>query len=216
MSGNVDELAYVEAEKGKASLEFEDEKQMARFELGVSMAVYKWEALDLAVQNSWGGPESAEKRDWVSAIIVDLFKDGKIVDVSLIEETLLYAMMDEFETNCDDDSALPIAALVIDLYKQCQQLEFSTVDSLYAQWKERQETRQSTKDIQIGGDPWNPDVSECEDESDAEDGEQQPPAMVKDMDVDVDVDMEAEDTPEPVVDEDGFELVQKKGRKPRY
>ncbi|SCU97706.1 LAFA_0G12816g1_1 [Lachancea sp. 'fantastica'] len=210
MSTNIDETAFVEAEKGKASLAFEDERQMARLELGISMAVHKWEALELAVQNGWGGPESAEKRDWVSAIIVDLFKDGKVVDVVLIEETLLYALMDEFETNVDDDSALPIAALIIDLYKQCQQEDYSTVESLYAQWKERQEARQVRKDIQIGEDPWNPDVSEGEDESDAEDGDE-PPAMVQDSDVDME-----SDRPEPVVDEDGFELVQKKGRKPRH
>ncbi|SCU90425.1 LAME_0E08504g1_1 [Lachancea meyersii CBS 8951] len=214
MASNIDQWAYVEAEKDKANLAFEDEKQMARFELGVSVAVYKWEPLELAVQNGWGGPESAEKRDWVSAIVVDLFKNGKIVEVALIEETLLYAMMDEFETNVDDESALPIAALILDIYKQCQAEDYSTVEKLYLEWKEKQERVEVKRNIQIGNDPWNPDVSDSEnddEEEDQNDVEASVPSLVQDTDVD----MDAENV-EPVVDEDGFELVQKKGRKSRH
>ena len=65
MSSTAYDLAVVEAPTEAKNLQFEDEKQQARFELGVSMMVYKWEALEVAVANSWGGPSSAEKRDWI-------------------------------------------------------------------------------------------------------------------------------------------------------
>ncbi|SCV04842.1 LANO_0G12882g1_1 [Lachancea nothofagi CBS 11611] len=214
MSSNFDALAFVEAEKDKANLAFTDDKQMARFELGVSMLVYKWEALDLAVQNGWGGPESAEKRDWVTAIIVDLFKTGRVVDVALIEETLLYAMMDEFETNVDDDSALPIAAQILEIYKQCDAQNFSNVEMLYEEWTEKQKSKQADREVQIGGDPWNPDVSDNEndDEDDEDESDQDHARLVQDDDGDVNMD---DEKVEPVVDEDGFELVQKKNRRAR-
>ena len=98
MSQYQNEPDCVEAPQGANNLLFKDEKQQARFELGVSMMIYKWDALDVAVENQWGGPDSAEKRDWITAIIVDLFKTEKVVETILIEETLLYAMVDVYKS----------------------------------------------------------------------------------------------------------------------
>lgn len=111
MATSIDPTDYVEVENG--TLTFSNEKEQAKFELGVCMAVYKWEELATAVENSWGGPKSAEKRDWISGIVIDLFKESHAVDIQLIEETLLYAMVDEFDVQVDNDSALEIAALVM-------------------------------------------------------------------------------------------------------
>ncbi|CUS20194.1 LAQU0S01e01112g1_1 [Lachancea quebecensis] len=204
MSSTIDESAYVEASNGQACLAFKDEKQEARFELGVSMMVYKWDALSIAVENGWGGPESAEKRDWVTAVIVDLFKSEKIVDVTLIEETLLYAMADEFDTNVEDDSALPIAAGIVEIYKQCDAQDFSTVEKLYLEWTEKQKNKEGKRIVQVEEDPLNPDASESEEEEEDVEFEIEDSMAVDEM---------TENNTEPVVDEDGFELVQKKGRR---
>lgn len=206
---HIDESDFVEAVEGRNSLEFGDEKQQARFELGVSMMVYKWVALDIAVANQWGGPESEEKRDWITGVIVDLFKNEKVVDVQLIEETLVYAMFDEFETNVEDDSALHIAAGIISVYRECANEDYSTVERLFLNWNENKDKKQPRKIVVTG------DSSDEEDEG--EEGSDE------DMDMcDHDHDHahkhepeEASEIPEPVVDEDGFELVQKKGKK-RY
>lgn len=207
MSQYQNEPGCVEAPQGANNLLFKDEKQQARFELGVSMMVYKWDALDVAVENQWGGPDSAEKRDWITAIIVDLFKTEKVVETILIEETLLYAMVDEFDTNVEDDSAVFIANGIIELYKQCQALDYSTVESLYLAWQEKQKNKSNKRVVQVKDDPLNPDVSDSEDEEDYDEEESQ--------DVDMDVDEQQQTNPEPIIDEDGFEVVQKKGRR-RY
>lgn len=207
MSQYQNEPGCVEAPQGANNLLFKDEKQQARFELGVSMMIYKWDALDVAVENQWGGPDSAEKRDWITAIIVDLFKTEKVVENILIEETLLYAMVDEFDTNVEDDSAVFIANGIIELYKQCQALDYSTVESLYLAWQEKQKNKSNKRVVQVKDDPLNPDVSDSEDEEDYdEEGSQ---------DVDMDVDEQQQTNPESIIDEDGFEVVQKKGRR-RY
>ncbi|SCV99403.1 LAFE_0A02410g1_1 [Lachancea fermentati] len=204
MNSSYDVADYVEAPKDVSSLEFKDEKQQARFELGVSMMVYKWDALDIAVANSWGGPDSAEKRDWITGVIVDLFKTGKIVDVGLIEETLLYAMVDEFDTNVEDDSALPIAAGIVRLYRECDALNYSNVERLYVEWQEKQARKTDARIVEVKEDPMNPDVSDSED-----DEQEEVPMLAEDVEMDID----EPNKPETIIDEDGFELVTKKGRR---
>lgn len=196
----IDPTTYVEVEEGKLS--FGDEKVQAKFELGVCMAVYKWDELNTAVENSWGGPQSADKRDWLAGVVVDLF-EAKVVDIQMIEETLLYAMVDEFDTEVDNDSALEVAALIVKIYLDVQAHNYTTVDELYAKWQAKQGTSTATK-VHVGADPNNPDASDSEDEDDEED--ESAPQLQEDEDA-----MQVDQG--PVVDDDGFELVQKKGRR---
>lgn len=194
----------VQAEPDQPNLMFADEKQQARFELGVSMLVHSWDALDIAVINQWGGVESSDKRDWISGVIVGLFKDNKEVDSPLIEETLLYAMLDEFDTHVDDGTAQPVASNMIKLYEECRQLNFSRVEDMYTKWLEKQKNGPS-KERFVQVDEVSSDEDE-EDEGEEEDDDG--------MDVDMDQDVpELVTKPEPIVDDDGFELVQKKGKR---
>lgn len=199
----IDPTEYVEVEEGVASLKFGDEKQQAKFELGVCMAVYKWEELTTAVDNSWGGANSAEKRDWISGIVIDLF-DEKAVDVQLIEETLLYAMVDEFDTEIDNDSALEIGALVMKIYKDVATKIYSTVDNLYEKWNSKQQTKSQLQKVVVETDPNNPSSDEeSDDDVDV-------PQLVNEV---ADMELDKPEPKGPVVDDDGFELVQRKGRR---
>lgn len=199
---NIDVTDYVEAENGSNTLKFGDEKQQAKFELGVCMAVYKWDELKTAVENSWGGANSAEKRDWISGIVIELFEE-KLVDVGLIEETLLYAMVDEFDTEVDNDSALIIADLVMRIYRLVAQKDYALVDELYQKWTHKQSLIQQQNKVVVSADPNNPDAS---DESDDEDEEA--PQLVEENDMDM------EEDSGPIIDDDGFQMVQK-GRRHR-
>lgn len=210
---SIDPADYVEAPEGQNSLKFQDEKQQARFELGVCMALAKWEELTIAVDNLWGGPNSNEKRDWMAGIVVDLF-DEKVVDIQYIEETLLYAMLDEFDVQIDNDSALEIGALVMKFYKNVLVQDYNTIDELYSKWLAKQESRQVNK-VKLNSDPNNPSSDEDEDEDDDDDievviGNDQAQYQQEAQDDSMDVDNG------PVVDDDGFTLVQnKKGSKRR-
>lgn len=199
---NIDAADYVEAENGSKTLRFGDEKQQAKFELGVCMAVYKWDELNTAVENSWGGANSAEKRDWISGIVIELFEE-KLVDVGLIEETLLYAMVDEFDTEVDNDSALIISDLIMRIYRLVAQRDYALVDELYQKWTHKQSLKQQQNKVVVSADPNNPDAS---DESDDEDEEA--PQLVEENDMDM------EEDNGPIIDDDGFQMVQK-GRRHR-
>ena len=181
---------------------FPDEKQQARFELGVSMMIYRWDALDVAVENNWGGPDSSEKRDWITGVVVDLFKSEKVIDVASIEETLLYAMVDEFETNVEDDSALPIAMEIINIYNDCFNVNYNKVEQLYLEWEEKQKTKKAKRVIHVEGD--DDDDNDDQDDDDNEDEDEEMEEAMPDL---------VSTKPEPVVDDDGFELVQPKGRR---
>lgn len=204
MSLNIDVTDFVEAGREKTSLQFEDEKQQATFELGVTISIHDWDALKTAVDNQWGGPDSSEKRDWISSVIIDLFANERAIDIAVIEETLLYAMADEFDTHVEDDSALITAKRVFDLYKECEKKEYGHIKEAYATWSANQ-AKKTVKKVVVQEDPDNPDDSEDDDEDEV-------PELV-----DEDVHMEVDEVQkvEPVVDDDGFELVQKKGRKNR-
>lgn len=152
MATTIDPTDYVEVENG--TLAFSDPKQQAKFELGVCMAIYKWEELTTAVDNLWGGPKSAEKRDWISGIIIDLFAESKIVDIQLIEETLLYAMVDEFDTQIDNDSALEIGNLIVKLYRDAAQEKYGLIDEMYEKWQAKQNTKNFHK-VHVEDDPNN-------------------------------------------------------------
>lgn len=49
----------------------------AAFEEGVSYIFRSWTALRLAVEQDWGGVESAAKRDWFMGVIVNYFGQRK-------------------------------------------------------------------------------------------------------------------------------------------
>lgn len=203
---SIDPAEFVEAVDPQTSLKFQDEKQQARFELGVCMALAKWEELTIAVDNLWGGPNSNDKRDWMAGIVIDLF-DEKIVDIQYIEETLLYAMVDEFDVQIDNDSGLEIAALVIKFYKDVSLHNYNAIEELYSKWQAKQETRKVNK-VKLDSDPNNPSDDD-EEEEDEEDEE-----VEANNQGDQDDSMEIDNG--PVVDDDGFTLVQnKKGSKRR-
>lgn len=193
----IDYTEFVQAPEGQKTLRFPEEKQQANFELGVSMVIHKWDDLKTAVDNQWGGPDSAEKRDWISSVVVDLFTNEAAVDVCAIEESLLYAMINEFEVDLEDDSALLVAKQVIDLYKECRERKYDNVHAMYNRWLEKQQQREQANKVDLDSDE--------EDEEEHEEA----PQLVQDTEM-----MEVDEPAEPIVDEDGFELVQK-GRRRR-
>ncbi|MCJ1403221.1 rRNA accumulation- protein [Xylographa trunciseda] len=113
------------------------EKIAAKFDLSIALTLSTWPALSLAVQNSWGGPESSEKRDWFAGTISDLIAATPDTDVEYLEELLLQVMNDEFDVNVDDGSAEEVAAKIVGLRKLTARGDFRMVDEMFAQWEER-------------------------------------------------------------------------------
>ncbi|TWU77675.1 hypothetical protein ED733_008225 [Metarhizium rileyi] len=113
--------------------------RQSNFEQAVAYSLHLWPALTLAVQNNWGGPDSADKRDWFAGAVVDLFlefsdspqtRTAEDPDIEDVETVLLQVMIDEFEVNVDDDSAMEVAGHIVRARAECSVGQFDEVNKL--------------------------------------------------------------------------------------
>lgn len=189
----------------------------AQLDLAVSLIFNSWPALTLAVQSSWGGPTSVEKRDWLCGAVADLFTSRPDTDALDLEEVLVQVMNDEFDVVVDDGSAAETAGRICEVRGEVGKGQFGKLRGLWDEWKMKKggkEARDMFKRVEAGEeDQETDDEWEDEDEDDDDDGD-------KDDD-DGDVDMadvsavprQPRERIEPEVDGDGFtKVVAKKKR----
>ncbi|KAF2097763.1 hypothetical protein NA57DRAFT_56946 [Rhizodiscina lignyota] len=194
------------------------EQKVANFTLAVSLLLVTWPALSLAVANSWGGPDSADKRDWLGGAIIDLFESAPGTDVEDVEDVLLQVMQDEFEVNLEDGSEVGVAKGIMKAREQCARGDFTEIKEMERVWRERKgpvpkpmeviENVHDGEEIDDDEDYEDDDEDEDEDDGDVRMGDAE--ALVPDL---VPVLKERAKKPEPEVDEDGFtKVVGKKKR----
>ncbi|KAA6413294.1 MAG: hypothetical protein FRX48_03038 [Lasallia pustulata] len=195
--------------QGGVALPPSPEKIQAKFDLSIALTLSTWSALTLAVENSWGGPQSSEKRDWFAGAISELLETTPDADVDYVEEFLLQVLNDEFEIVLEDGSAQEIAAQIVGLRKLTLQGDFKLVDDMYARWKDRQSRGSGAvviQHVERGEDEddtdWDSDnVEEEPDNEDVDMGEA--PALIH----------APKEKPQPEIDKDGFtKVVGKKKR----
>ncbi|KAK5661944.1 hypothetical protein OQA88_10054 [Cercophora sp. LCS_1] len=186
------------------------------FEQGVAMALHLWPALTLAVQSNWGGPDSADKRDWFAGAIVDLFPDLSKLPASAftatkpqpsddepdqidVETVLLQVMLDEFEVNVDDESAFEVAENIMRVRGECVRGKLDEVAAL----RRRFEASKGKKVVGVKVDDEDHET-DWDTEDDSEESEED--------DVEMDEAPAPKEKREPEVDEDGFTKVTRKNR----
>jgi pre-rRNA-processing protein TSR2 len=96
-----------------------------------------WPALTIAVTSNWGGPESAEKRDWFAGAVSDLFAERPDTDVYDVEAVMLQVMQDEFDLNVEDESEIVVAEEIMKIRKETLDGDFSGVESVKRRFEER-------------------------------------------------------------------------------
>ncbi|KAI0031541.1 Pre-rRNA-processing protein TSR2-domain-containing protein [Vararia minispora EC-137] len=178
------------------------------FARGVIARLALWPALRAAVDNSWGGSASAQKRTWLASELVDAFEasvppgNAEQPDEEYVELNLLQAMEDEFDVVIEDDSVEPLARDIVALWAAAR----SGNEALVLEWEAKAEKMRGKRmDVNVQevvdetGD--GEDSEDWEDEDDGE-ADSEVPQLVE----------RAIHKPEPIVDEDGFTLVQGKGK----
>ncbi|TFY74436.1 hypothetical protein EWM64_g9575, partial [Hericium alpestre] len=162
-----------------------------------------------------------KKRVWIASGVVDLFDastntaegetgKGKWAppDAEDVALALVQAMEEEFEVLLEDDSVDAVAADVVRLWAAAsEEGRWGEGEVLVGEWEERVERIKGKEvDVRIVDETGGEDGSGGEWESeDGEGGEKEAPMLV-------DAEKKDEDPQGPVVDEDGFTMVQKKGR----
>ncbi|KUJ23003.1 uncharacterized protein LY89DRAFT_727789 [Mollisia scopiformis] len=178
-------------------------KCQAQFELGITLSLFFWPSLSLAVTNNWGGPDSSDKREWFAQTTIDLLNENPDADGEWLETFLLQVMLDEFEVNVDDESGYEVAEQILRLRRDCGKGDFKEVEEMKSKWDNKGGKEDMGKLFE------NKERNEEDDETDAS----------EDDDEDEDVDMEeapqlvrVKEPVVPEVDEDGFTKVTKKKR----
>lgn len=196
-----------------------EDKAIAYFELAVSLYLWRWPALTLAVSNEWGGPDSSEKRDWLAGTLADMFTTSKSSppEIEDIEDVATQVLNDEFSVVLEDDSAYDLATAICLAWTDCQDGRFDKIEQLKVHFQNSKPTapvakkqQQKTGDETTAGED-SDSSSGTDAELDGEEGEEggQTAGTAGAMDLDP---APVPTRQEPVVDEDGFELVQAKGK----
>ncbi|KAK7059183.1 rRNA accumulation-related protein [Paramarasmius palmivorus] len=180
------------------------------FARGVVARLSTWPILRTAVQESWGGPNAAQKRTWLAGVIVDAFEEEvETPDDQYIEEMLVQVMTDEFEVLVEDGSAENVAKDIVTIWEDVQA---GKGDALVQKWEEKADKlkgKTEVVDVKKGvqeddDDDWEDDDEEDDDE-DAMDEDDPAPQLIEHP--------PPKKKEEPVIDEDGFTLVKGKGRR---
>ena len=99
--------------------------------------------------------------------------------------------------------------MIVKLYRDAAQEKYGLIDEMYEKWQAKQNTKNFHK-VHVEDDPNNPDVSSDEKEED-DDGEEE--EIQDDNMMEIDEPEQPRQQNAPIVDDDGFELVQSKGRR---
>ncbi|KAH7101184.1 Pre-rRNA-processing protein TSR2-domain-containing protein [Auriculariales sp. MPI-PUGE-AT-0066] len=182
------------------------EPTLVLFARGVIAILSAWPVMRLAVEESWGGPDSAAKRRWLAGAVVDEFQspsDGQMPDAPYIEEMLLQVMQDEFEVDLDDDSGADVAKQITQLWSSGD-VQKSTVEALEAA-EQKAKSKRIVAQRAPGEDDDSSDEDDDADGDDAMDNDEAPQLVAS----------TSTQREEPEVDDDGFTVVKKSNRTAR-
>ncbi|KIL67219.1 hypothetical protein M378DRAFT_191669 [Amanita muscaria Koide BX008] len=173
------------------------------FARGVIARLETWSILRVAVQEGWGGPNSAEKRTWLASEIVDAFeKQVPPPDDQYVEELLLQVMADEFDCIVEDESGEGVGKDIVQIWEESQS---GKQDAILKFEESAGKLKGKKIDAQITSEENEEDAGdddEWEDESDDEGVRvDEAPQLI-----------DHRTRNEPEVDENGFTLVKRKGR----
>lgn len=178
------------------------EQLQAKFDLGIWHTLFNWPILTVAVKNQWGGPDSADKRDWLAGQISELFTNDPQTDTEDVEVMLLQVLEDEYGIRLEDESEVQVAKDIVELKKELVEGNTATVDALQRKWEARQGKEVATGDVNVKESNQEAEWDSVDEESDEDEEMGDAPALVA-----------AKPKVEAEVDEDGFtKVVGKKKR----
>ena len=176
----------------------------AYLDLGITLAIHNWPALTMAVQSNWGGPTAGDKRDWLCGAISDMINERPETDSEDLEDVLGQVMNDEFDVVVDDESAVPVAAKIMEVRALVARGEFGPIQEMWETWQKKSQQKANNaaaafKQVEAKDEDQETDAEEDDDDGgangDVDMGEA--PALVR----------APKEKAEPEVDEDGFTKV---------
>ncbi|KAI9666098.1 MAG: hypothetical protein M1821_004033 [Bathelium mastoideum] len=180
------------------------EEIQSQFEAGVWYTLCLWPELVTAVSNQWGGPDSAEKRDWLAGHISDLFVERPDTDAEDVETRLLEVLEDEFDARLETESEVDVAQDILLVRKETLEGNFQRVQNLKARYERTGKNVGLGPGVQIVEHVQEDDGDEEWDDEDEDLEMVEAPTLVPAREI--------KPKEEPEIDEDGFTKVVGKKR----
>ncbi|XP_071723694.1 uncharacterized protein [Rutidosis leptorrhynchoides] len=110
---------------------------LALFTEGISMTLSRWTALQLAVENKWGGRDSRQKAEKLASDILSWFTRSReplyIDDLEIILEEA----MDSLNTTVDDGSVTEVAENLLVMHGESLEGNYQSITNLRAASQKR-------------------------------------------------------------------------------
>uniref|UniRef100_A0A0E0AXG0 Pre-rRNA-processing protein TSR2 homolog n=1 Tax=Oryza glumipatula TaxID=40148 RepID=A0A0E0AXG0_9ORYZ len=133
---------------------------------GIGLVFGRWTALQMAVENQWGGRDSRAKADQLAESILSWFANskGKHYYEDLVD--MMYDTVSEsFNADFEDGSVEEVAEQLLIMHEECLQSNYSSVEKLRNSRAQGNAVSQSRKMVVDGDD------DSSDDEDDDDDGE---------------------------------------------
>jgi pre-rRNA-processing protein TSR2 len=175
------------------------------FEEGCYLIFMRWTALQLAIINEWGGNDSKDKAKNLFEDVLDWFYNAKDHELSDLQDLLDETIQVDFNVQAEDDSPYMVARSLYNTYNQVANGDTSYVETLRRQFEANGANQVVAESMRnsaqfLGGEEES--GSDDDEDTEGDDGSEG-------MEIDED---EGQGGRQPVVDADGWEVVQRKGR----
>lgn len=161
-----------------------------------------------ALDNSWGGPDSSDKRDWFAGAVSEYLATPNLdIQQENLEDMLVQIMGDEFECNVEDESESAVAGDILQVRQRLLVEERTLVAA--QELEQRWRNRGGMKSDRVVVQEVNQDVDVQEDDEFVDgDGDEE----MDEVPVLVNMQRAPREKAIPEVDDDGFQKVVGKKR----
>ena len=101
----------------------------------LNLILTPWPALLMAIENSFGGPDTREKADWLREVIAEFVLSKKAIDRDDLESFILSIMETEFNTYVEDGSCSKLCAAIVRVYSAVQLNDILEVEQILSPFR---------------------------------------------------------------------------------
>ncbi|XP_015992808.1 pre-rRNA-processing protein TSR2 homolog isoform X2 [Rousettus aegyptiacus] len=152
------------------------EDSRALFRAGVRAALEAWPALQIAVENGFGGVHSQEKAEWLGGAVEEYFFRNADLELNEVEDFLGELMTNEFDTVVEDGSLPQVSQQLQTLFHHFQRGDGAALKEMasHITQKKREVTAvndgAATDGVSPQPEPSGPDSQTIKEEDIVEDG----------------------------------------------
>lgn len=210
-----------------AAAEEQPTPQQLLFAKSIMLTFELWPAMRLAVSEEWGGPDSADKRDFLLSHLCDEYGNpGSAFEPDLddLADVLEHYMIDEYEARLEDGSPDWVAGRIVGLHRVIfapdddlarAQAAVAELEKAYQDLKGKKATFQQgpNQDGEVDSHSEDEDMRDARSMAQQHGGVTEADRQGAQAGLEQDQARSTREAQQPIIDEDGFETVVSRRRR---